>query len=260
MVNRLSELQVLIDWLAASADTRHRRIADNIDSETRLSDGDWNDLLDIVSRASSIDFARYVGWCHSHQMRGPQLEPPLPNRLARAVADYRFLNPMYEATGNPSGTAPFGREEDAREYLELTNFLDPTLVPDHMKRDIFLGRHLIWATYDDADMDGDPELILNVGDPGTTGDDVLDRSGLARDGAALEVYVVTYGRQSTSLFTPTVADAADHHRFRPAPASADGRAVPGRTVPPSGGAGIPEVVHEVVAADRLLRGLGRYAV
>ncbi len=260
MVNRPSGLQVLIDWLAASADIRRHRIAENIDSETRLSEDVWNDLLGILSRPSSIDFAGYVGWCHSHQMEGPEVEPPLPNRLARAVADYRFLNPMYEATGNPSGTAPFGREEDAREYLELTNFLDPALVSDDMKREIFLGRHLIWATYDDGDEDGDPELILNTGDPNVAGDDVLDRVGLEGDGDASEVFVATYGRESTTLFTPTIADAADHHLFSPAPARSDGRPVPGQTVPLSGGAGIPEVVHEVVAADRLLRGLGRYAV
>ncbi|MBI4705122.1 MAG: hypothetical protein HY744_28785 [Deltaproteobacteria bacterium] len=252
-------LDGFVAFLRASGAERLQRAADNLDAETLVPDADWNDLAAGVGPSGpwtdDTVSKEYESWCYAHQRHGPEIDPPLPVLLGRAILGDRFLvlfQDGLEAAGRGKLT-----ENDAANILRDFGYLDPLTTDPRLLAATPLGAHVLWATYDATDPAGDPEKVLNGDDPAASASDVFDRAALRfpADLDGNDVLIPVYRRDATRIHAPTVADADFAVLFRPSPAPPG---QPGRTVPASGRPGIPEVVHEVVHADRLVRRLGRY--
>ena len=253
MAARPAGLDGFVAFIRSSGIACQAPIADNVDAEAHVEPSDWDDLVATVGAAAPFDFGDYLSWCYGHQRRGPAADPPLPDRLARAVSNDQFLSFLYDPHG---ARGVVGNEQDAENLLQLTGDLDPASTPASAQAQIPLGRHIMWATYDPGDPSRDPAEVLTGGVPTAGADDILDRVGLPPKSEP--VFVLVYRRQTTTIHVPTIADAGGHDQFRPSPPSPTGPTGPGRAVPPSGGTGVAEVVHEVVTAERLDRRLARH--
>jgi hypothetical protein len=235
------------------------QLAANVEDETLLGPCCWNDLESRAATSVTADdaVACLRSWGFGHQRHGPELKPPLPRAVARVVTDTKFTEMVAEALASAGlGTTPV----DVRPLLEAWKWLDPAEPSlDRYRAIIPLGQYVIWATYNEADPSADPASAFAAA-IAKGGLAVLDAAGLgpAEAAGANEAWIVCYSLPvGVPLHTPTIADAGAFPLFRPSNRRAG---LPGTTAPPSGQAGIPEVVHEVVHANHLTRGIDRYVI
>jgi len=229
--------------ILAEASAIGRQVEQNLWNEHRLPRPSASDILGALlsARDDAGELKKaYTGACHRHTLRGPHIKGVRPGLLGRAVTRKRYCAMLVEAK-------KFSSEASARAAVRRRLGLPAGETARRMRRTP-LGRYVQWATFCRADRDRNPFDSLPAG-----ADGIRDHLGLdpAEKGQPLLLFVYRLPPDVPILF-PTVADAAWHYAFRPAPN--DPNTESGLTLPlvenlvPQ-----PEVVHKPVNGDTLKR-------
>jgi len=229
--------------ILAGASATGRQVDQNLWNEHRLPRAAARDILEAL-RSAKADAGElkkaYTGACHGHILKGPDIKGARPGLLGRAVTTKRYYAMLVEAK-------KFSSEASARAAIRRRLGLPASETARRMRRTP-LARYVQWATFCPTDRNMNPFDSLPVG-----ADDIRDHLGLdpAEKGQPLLLFVYRLPSAVPILF-PTVADAAWHSHFRPAPNDPDiesGLTLPlAESLSPQ-----PEVVHKPVNGDTLRR-------
>ena len=183
----------------------------NLRCESRLDELAFSDIVQgLLQAAADPEELKsvYIEKCQTHILKGGTIPKPWPLYFGRVVTPQslyqRMVNLKY-----------FRSENHARRFFR--NLLSkPLNVVRKRLQNKFLGRFLMWATFDPDNLKGNPF----DGMP-TDADGIRARLGLEPNekGENLFLFVYALPADVEPLF-PTIADAQWHSLFRPAPPGA----------------------------------------
>lgn len=244
------ELQINA-WSSGSCE-RWKQIVANIHTETALPVGSFVTLLrdfysGLIDGSSTAESA-WITACRGHHFSGPVFSPPLPICLGTAtpVASYAALisdSSKIALTAEQCETLirsihAKGSPANSREVRLL--------------RRASIGRHAVWATFNDPISDVSPFEHL----PKTT-EAIRTALGLGECSETETLVLLSYRRDASSitfdLFRPTIAEAGKYCWYRPV---SDETAAFGFTLPllpnPQALKPQPEVVHDEITGESLV--------
>lgn len=204
---RLRIAEAFTDW---ASDGRFRQVHENISNESALSRTHFAELLQSFSTELVASKPSRICWpvaCRDYQLHGPQVpEDRCPTVLGRA----RGLDDHAKAIEKGSSGAISSKEAKAalRKYSGQValDFFEGFL------RDALLGRHVVWATFNEKQSEQNPFDHLQARE------DVRVALGLGHLTVDDELVLLVWNRDGTEhppLVCPTVADAGDNAHFRP---------------------------------------------
>lgn len=222
----------------------------NIWSESRLSDGIWNDLIDrlvqVVATASEIEGA-IRSWCRTPCTLQGSPVTTFKTIVHGHATTVRQLADKFKSAGI------YGTSKAARSDIRAVLGRPLPWVRQHWEtRD--LGKHLMWSTFDGG---GHGPFDFKPPPHDKKADYVRGALGLPYDHVGKNILLLEYAIPSGIVpRIPTIADAyagdALHYYFRPAP---DNETLHGWTMPwndPRAGPSRPEVVHTVISGQYLV--------
>jgi len=227
--------------ILASASGVGYQIANNLHSESRLSESAFDDIMQGILQSSTnpeeIKNA-YIEKCRRHILQGGAIPKPWASCYGRAVTDERFYETMVKLNY-------FRSERHARHSFQRL-LSKPSNVARRRLQNKDLGCFVMWATFNPDDLTGHPFTELP-----SDADGIRARLGLSPNerGKNLLLFVYELPDIVEPLF-PTIADAQEHSLFRPAqPGEKWGLTMPwpeiDKEVPR------PEVVHKPITGAYL---------
>ena len=125
-------------------------VVNNLKCETRLPINILKEILIIFLNGNNILLLKnaYIDKCRSNILKGGNIPTPWPSFLGRAVTPRRFYQLMVEL-------GYFSSEIQAKKFFQ--NLLSkPTHIVRKRLQDKYLGKYLMWATFNPLDLSGDP--------------------------------------------------------------------------------------------------------
>lgn len=189
------------------------RIAENIRSETALTEADFTNFLTAFAQRLQNGYSgqdAYVATCRQFQFHGAGWIDKLPSLLGRAVRLNSFVDGLIEANGDAIS------RDVAVDIVNRSVRSNALNDREHrILRRARIGRHVIWATFreDDGSLSVIDVLPAN-------GRDVATVLGLGPLSADISYVLIAYGvdppgNQDFILHRPTIADAASNPYYRP---------------------------------------------
>lgn len=230
------------------------QIVDNIEKETALPSADFGSLLRVFGEYLAQNKPPEVAWqaaCQrpEHQFCGAVL--PLSDRpevVGRALSIAQYADQMSSAGTHLNVQA-------ARKLIRDYGNRNPSQVPAWVQRTLRVtpvGRHVVWATFDESNRQRDPfgRLLTRTAD-------VVTALGLGHLAAEESLVLLAYRPLRDSkpepLHRPTIAEAASWPLYRPHSVAEHpyGYTLP---LPPNAGQlpPQPEVVHRPILGEGLL--------
>jgi hypothetical protein len=237
-------------FVAWEGDVALARIGRNVAGETALTAADFLSLLTHFDEALAAGGPGQESWkvaCYGHQLRGRQIpEDRCPEVLGRVKSLEAHARAVSEAS--PGLLTP----EEAKKQLLKHSGSANVAGFERFLRPAPLGRHIVWATFNDEEPRSDPFGRLPKTRAGIR--TALGLGGPIFDDTLVLLVWSHAGSGRPPLHRPTIADAADDNPyFRPC---ADAHCLWGLTAPlapnPDGLVPQPEVVMREISSRGLL--------
>ena len=198
--------------ILASASGVGYQVVINMNCESRLNE---QARLDIDQGFLQTDpdpealKSTYIERCREHILEGGAIPKPWPLYFGRVVARRRFYEMMVQL-------GYFRTKEQARYFFQKLLSKSLHTVRANL-RDKFLGRFLMWATFNPDNPKEHP-----FKDVPTDADDIRSRLGLSPDEKGEDLFLFVYRLPiNVEPLFPTIADAQWSLFFRPVPPGSD---------------------------------------
>ena len=199
-------------YILASTSGIGYQVVANLRCESRLGELTFGDIVQglLQATADSAEELKimYIEKCRQHILKGGAIPKPWPLYLGRVVTPKSLYRRMVDLKY-------FRSENHARSFFRALLSKPLNVVRERLQNK-FLGKFVMWATFNPHDLEGNPFDGIPTDVDGIRAHLGLDPNEKGED---LFIFVYALPTDVEPLF-PTIADAQWRSLFRPAPSGA----------------------------------------